>query len=508
MAISKVIYQDSCEALVKAAAANGEMMCSLIETETGVKSASSALVSKSLLEQYRPADSNIACIHLIAMGNSDQYGFNRNGDYFAGDVLEKRAHTFVTHGKVFREHRHYEDRSRGAYEPIGQVKWAGYDPKGMQRVELIIHMDKNAAAEEYEMAKRGEALNWSMSCRVPNDRCSCCGNQAETVSNYCDHLKNRMGQYIDGMSKYAFAYNDNPTFFDISRVGTPADRIARHIEYLFNTTGTDMQKSASANDVCIPSAYAAMADGINLDVLEIEEQNMLTKLAAAEAYANDPETRSQALTDSRAYSMLVTYPGALQEKLAQVELDKCRAVEPGTLFREMAKRACVLSFPAFCQYLFNDVNAPTTPLVKQAAMMLPSMFGDMMGRMMIMKPCTSLFAPSSEFMAEQDPKRGDLVQSVMDSIEDKFSTKSEPMGQRVMTIVIRATTAPRIVCRMDKQASVAGNQLMEKAAQLAETYAQYQVRALCDMQKWYGDQVNNLVDVVAGSNSGIIVDNL
>jgi hypothetical protein len=49
---------------------------------------------------------------------------------------------------------------------------------------------------------------------------------------------------------------------------------------------------------------------------------------------------------------------------------------------------------------------------------------------------------------------------------------------------------------------------MEKAAQLAETYAQYQVRALCDMQKWYGEQVNNLVDVVAGSNSGIIVDNL
>lgn len=219
MAISKVIYQDSCEELVRAAAANGEMMCSLLETRNGVKSASSDLVSRQLLEQYRPKDDRTACVHLIAMGNSDQYGFNRNGDYFAGDVLEKRAHTFVTNGHVFREHANKDPK-----KAIGQVKWAGYDPKGMQRVELIVHLDKEAAAEEYEMVKKGNALNWSMSCRVPNDRCSCCGNQAKTVSAYCDHLKSHMGQYISGMNKYAFAYNDEPTFFDISRVKTQIGR--------------------------------------------------------------------------------------------------------------------------------------------------------------------------------------------------------------------------------------------------------------------------------------------
>lgn len=506
MAITKVIYQDSCEELVRAAAANGEMMCSLIETEVGVKSAASAMVSRELLEKFRPTDDKTACVHLIAMGNSDQYGFNRNGDYFAGDVLEKKAHTFVTHGKVYREHRHYEDQSRGRYEPIGQVKHACYDPKGMQRVELIVHLDKDAAAEEYEMVKKGEALNWSMSCRVPNDRCSCCGNQAKTVSAYCDHLKNRMGQYIDGMSKYAFAYNDDPTFFDISRVGTPADRIARHLEYLLPLKkAASFTKVASAQNVCIPSAYAAMADGINLEVLELEEQNMLTKLAAAEAFANDPETASRAYTDGRAYSMLTSYPIALTEKMAAAELEACRAVEPGTLFRELTKRACILSFPAFCQYLFGREDAPTMPLVKQAAMFLPGIFGDMAQRMMIIRPHTSLFAPSSEFMAEQDSKKDDLVQNVMDAMEDKFSVKEEPMKQRVTTVIIRVSS-PRVVCRMVKAASAAPAEL-QKAAQLAEVYGQYQIRALCDMKNLFGEQVENLCDVVVGSNSGIMFDN-
>lgn len=509
MAISKVIYQDSCEELVRAAAANGEMMCSLLETRNGVKSASSDLVSRQLLEQYRPKDDRTACVHLIAMGNSDQYGFNRNGDYFAGDVLEKRAHTFVTNGHVFREHANKDPK-----KAIGQVKWAGYDPKGMQRVELIVHLDKEAAAEEYEMVKKGNALNWSMSCRVPNDRCSCCGNQAKTVSAYCDHLKSHMGQYISGMNKYAFAYNDEPTFFDISRVKTPADRIARHLEYLMadesmSKQASAMVKSASAvEDIYIPSAYAAMAEGINLDVLELEEQAMLTKLAAAEEYARDPQNFSRHLTDARAYNMYVVNPYAMMSKMSSAELDICRSVEPGTLFHELTKSASILSFPAFCQYLFGDVNAGDMPLVKQASLMLPEVFGTMISKMMSMAPCTSMFTPSSEFMAEQDPKRGDLVQNVMESMERKFSTKVEPVQHRVTTIIIKSGSADSSSAEEFVKSAAAQQVDMQKAAQLAEAYGQYQIRALCDIKNEYGDAAEQLCDLVVGGNSAIMFDNL
>lgn len=513
MAISKVIYQDSCEELVRAAAANGEMMCTLIETEAGVKKASSDLVSRELLEKYRPTDSKTACIHLIAMGNSDQYGFNRNGDYFAGDVLEKRAHTFVTNGHMFREHRNKDPK-----KAIGQVKWAGYDPKGMQRVELIVHMDKDKAEEEYEMAKQGSALNFSMSCRVPNDRCSCCGNEAKTVTAYCDHLKSHMGQYVSGIDKYAFAYNDNPTFFDISRVKTPADRIARHLEYMFQEPQDDLQKAASVmvkaasaegTGAMIPSAVAAMAEGINLDILELEEQNMLTKLAASEVYAADASNLGRIDTDARAHAMYASSPYALMEKMSAAELEACRAVEPGTLFRELTKRGCMLSFPAFCQYLFNEVDAEQTPLVKAAALMLPDVFGGMMKKMMSMSPCTSLFRPSSEFMAEQDPKRGDLVQKVMDTMEDKFSLRQEPAQRRVVTIVIKMASVLERAERLDEfEKSAAYHSVnSDNAKQLAEVYGQYQIRALCDMRDTFGDAVDNACDLVVGANTALVFDN-
>lgn len=176
MAISKLIYQDDNESLLRSVERNGEAMVQLLDTDRGIKSAASNLISKDILEQYRPTDDKTACIHLIAMGNSDQYGFNKNGDWFSGDVLEKTAHTFVTNGHMFREHRNKDPK-----KAIGTIKYASYDPKGMQRVELIVHMDKDKAEEEYQMAKQGKDLNFSMSCRVPNDRCSICGNKAKTL---------------------------------------------------------------------------------------------------------------------------------------------------------------------------------------------------------------------------------------------------------------------------------------------------------------------------------------
>lgn len=494
MAISKVIYQDSNEALVRAAYENGEMMCKLIETSTGIKSASSDLVSRELLEKYRPEDDHTACIHLIAMGNSDQYGFNRNGDYFAGDVLEKRAHTFVTNGHMFREHANKDPK-----KAIGRVKWAGYDPKGMQRVELIVHMDKDKAEEEYEMAKQGNALNFSMSCRVPNDRCSCCGNEAKTVSAYCDHLKSHMGQYMSGMDKYAFAYNDNPTFFDISKVKTPADRIARHLEYMFKDDSMSKAASVYGDSVVVPSAIAAMAEGINLDVFEIEEQAMLTKLAAAEEFANDASNYDRRNNDTRAYRTFNLGANILTEKLTSQELAKFASVQPGTLFRELNKRACVLSFPAFCQYLFQDANATDMPIVKSAACMLPGIFGEMVQKMMTMSPCTSMFAPSSSFMAEQDPKREDLVQNVMEDAERKFSIHGEPARKRITITIMMSGGAPQ-----EKSASIAE---IEGARQLAEVYGQYQIRTLCDLQDRMHDKENidMVCDLIAGANKHLTI---
>lgn len=509
--MDKIIYQDSNDALLRAVAENGEAMTTLLDLDNGVKSASSDLCSKEMLEKYRPQDDRHCAIHLIAMGDSNNFGFNRNGDWFDGAVLEKTAHTFVTHGHMFREHRNKDPR--GA---IGSVKFAAYSPK-MKRVEIIVHMDKDKAEEEYEMAKQGNALNFSMSCRVPNDRCSCCGNEAKTISAYCPHLSTQMGQYVPEFKKYACAHNDKPTFFDISRVKNPADRIARHLSYMFHEdsemgkAASTMCKAASSHDeVIIPSAVAAMAEGVCCAGLNLEEQHLLTKLAAAEAAYEELErtaTQETFWKDERTNSFLGVFPFSNMEKLSSAELEKARSVNPGTLFRELAKRASMLSFPAFCQYMTGDVNAADDPLCKKAALLLPNIFRDMHRCMFHMTPVTHMFSPCSEFAAEQDCKRGDLVQNVMDSAEAKFSMKEVPARRRVVTIIVKAADAGSH--REEGLMKAASSEVnLEKAAALAQGYGQYQLSSLCAMRDIIGEASmgENIYNIVAGSNTVRVFD--
>lgn len=499
--MNKIIYQDSNEELLRAVEANGEAMTTLIETERGVKSAASNLIDKSVLEKYRPTDDKTACIHLIAMGNSDQYGFNRNGDYFAGDVLEKTAHTFVKYGHVFREHRNKDPK-----KAIGQIKHAAYDPKGMQRVELIIHLDKDKAEKEYEMAKSGSALNFSMSCKVPNDRCSCCGNEAKSVGAYCDHLRSHMGQYMPDFKKYAFAYNDQPKFFDISVVKNPADRIARHLEYLFEP---GVKSAAACGDILVPSAVAAEAEGVNLDTFELDERLVLTKLAAAEDYVRDLSSNSgNFYSDTRAHNAYGAYPYSMLEKMSSEEISAARSVRPETFFREMAKRACVLSFPAFCQYITGDENITQAPMFKKAAICLPDIFSTISSVLNSIAPCIGHFRAGSEFSSECDPKRDDFVQKFMDKAEDKFSLEEGPVKRRVMTIIITSSASPKEVHdEVVKSASCYSDE-EGNAVKLASAYGQYQIGAICDMRDILGDDNvgDSVYDIIAGANSVMLYD--
>lgn len=500
--MDKIIYQDSSEELMRAVEANGEAMTTLIEMDAGVKSAASSMISRELLEKYRPEDDSKACIHLIAMGNSDQYGFNRNGDYFAGDVLEKNAHTFVKYGHVFREHRNKDPK-----KAIGSIKYAAYDPKGMQRVELIIHLDKDKAEKEYEMAKSGSALNFSMSCKVPNDRCSCCGNEAKSVAAYCEHLGSHMGQYMPEFKKYAFAYNDEPKFFDISVVKTPADRIARHLEYLFDEDG----KSASyGSGVLVPSAVMAREEGVNLGSLfDIDERYVLDKLASAEDYVRNMASNSAMFyKDARAHNAYGVYPYSMLERMDRDEIDAARSVRPETLFREMAKKACIMSFPAFCQYITGEEDIADTPMFKRAALCLPDIFGTISRVLDAVAPCIGQFRAGSEFSAMHDPKRGDLIQKFMDGAERKFSMEEGPVKHRVMTIIIKSGASPADVRSGIEKAASGYDDADGGAVKLAAAYGQYQVGAVCDMRDILGaDNVSDAVyDMVAGANSVMLYD--
>ena len=181
--------------------------------------------------------------HEIALGATEFYGPNRNGDGFRKEACRKYHNTFVKHGHCYRDHQNTDPK-----KSYGVVKASAYN-EGMGRVELIVayNGDERAAKangglvadKEMEKLASGKDIPLSMACSVPFDVCSYCGNKAETQDNYCrgthegghckaGGLKHNMGQLVsvDGELHHLHADNTKPDFFDISHVFVPADRIA------------------------------------------------------------------------------------------------------------------------------------------------------------------------------------------------------------------------------------------------------------------------------------------
>ncbi len=180
-----------------------------------------AAVLTEELDGLRPAPGK-AYVHVIALGDGERYGENRNGDYFSKKANMERHHTFVTNGNLYLHHRNKDPKKR-----VGRVKYSAYNAK-MGRVELVVEADVEKCAEYVEKVAAGDPDDLqgvSMACCIAADICSICGNKAPSRAAYCKHASTMLGRTLaDGRKVYVD--NPNPTFFDISWVTRPADRIA------------------------------------------------------------------------------------------------------------------------------------------------------------------------------------------------------------------------------------------------------------------------------------------
>ena len=178
-------------------------------------------------------------MHLIALGASEAYGPNRNGDGFTEKTCKDYHDTFVKFAKFYRNHKNKDPQIS-----YGTVKLSAYNPI-MRRVELLcgLNREKSAAErnggfiadKELEKLARGDDIAVSMACRVPYDECSYCHNKARTRDEYCTGSTCKAGGCKDNLTRLIKQGNDvhilhvnnpMPTFFDISNVFRPADRIA------------------------------------------------------------------------------------------------------------------------------------------------------------------------------------------------------------------------------------------------------------------------------------------
>lgn len=174
---------------------------------------------------------NETIILVLAMSAGEYYGPNRNGDGWPErplrvgqteigpeEVLPQRYKTFETHANVFKHHVNKDPNKR-----IGRVLRAFYNWQ-MHRVELLLSLLNQEAEDVVQRIEKGEFPAVSMGCKIKYDVCSICGHKAPSREHYCPHAKFQLTRFLPN-GKQVFVWNPMATFFDISMVRRPADRI-------------------------------------------------------------------------------------------------------------------------------------------------------------------------------------------------------------------------------------------------------------------------------------------
>ena len=464
----KLSFPNSQESLVKD---NKGILSTHLDYSKMVKSASDGF-PRGVLEQYRPDDDHFA-VHAILLGDYEHYGPNRNGDSFPKKACQDYHPCFVKFGHFFRHHNNKSPDLK-----IGDVKASAYnDPMG--RVELILHGHKKLAEEEYEMVKAGKQLVFSMSCKVPYDICSICGNEAPKRADYCDHLKYEMCKIYEN-GKQAHAINDKPYFFDASRVVRPADRIAYGLQ---TWTALDPQeKSASIKcgadmaeeaGIKVPELLASVGE----QILDVRKMRLVEKLAELEKKIDYLcRTKETTFGERLDYAILNEYPKAfLGDSISDSDMAKLASVEPSVLLDELARRGFIFSFEDFARYVGNksasDIKG--SQVIKAAReYFLPELF-QKFGCGMAAENC--LFDQSGYGHVP------DEIDCLMDEVADRHGMS--PHQAKIRMVIISIDRRPSLMPKLPSTISKEENpEIINEAKILAEFYGLYKVAALAKME--------------------------
>ncbi len=206
-------------------------------------------------------------VHILALGATEHWGFNRNGDGFKEATCREYHNTFVKYARIYRNHLNTDPA-----KSYGVVKESFYNER-MHRVELLglLNATEEAARQngglvaDDELTKlaAGEDPPTSMSCLVPFDECVVCGNRARTKAAYCTAdtcegggCKDNLGRLVKiGRDVVQMGVdNPRPRFFDISKVYKGADRTSymSRAEWLAKAAGQSGVSLAEEMQISAP----------------------------------------------------------------------------------------------------------------------------------------------------------------------------------------------------------------------------------------------------------------
>lgn len=274
-------------------------------------------------------------IHLVALGDMETYGFNRNADGFKQADCRDRCDTFVKFGHVYQHHRNKDPE-----KALGEIKCAAYNPD-MHRVELYIWADNEKAKDHLERLEKTGEVSFSMACTVPSDTCSLCGatRTGPGDKNECEHIKYQLGKIAED-GKFIGMINNEPKWFDISFVGRPADRIAWSLKTASGLN--DPVKQAEYEGVVAPDELMVTSErGLRKLALMKELAAMDGKMRGWLKKASFETSEERRLFEMRKLAAL-NVPDSM--------LNDLRAYKPRDAFEALADAGVVLGARSFFKY--------------------------------------------------------------------------------------------------------------------------------------------------------------
>jgi len=409
-------------------------------------------------------------IHLITMGAQEAYGPNRNGDgfnekrgtfelpypkdgvpvYHMSGGLTERHNTFTKNAHVFEHHKNKDPK-----KAIGSVHADAYNPE-MKRGELIAKVPENDNwLPHLEKLANGEDIPFSMACKVPYDVCTICGNKAKSRAEYCKHASDHLTEILKE-GHQSFVINDQPNFFDISRVFRPADRIA-----------WSLRKVASAGVVSIKSgAQLAEEEGLMLPerFWDADSPDASAKIAAAKKLAEiEKLVDGSARSVDNAARLKGLACGCPSENLPHEAMEILQKAQLGQALHGLADAKICLSLGDFIKLVSGSEACDSAAGDIPAAMgVLPGVFSRLLRNGGIEDCATD---------SAYDPSRSAIPRCIREALAplaDGHSMSAGPATRRMQITIIRATPKP-------SKAPVKLASTSKSAERLAREYAKYQL---------------------------------
>ena len=293
-------------------------------------------------------------ILVLAMGASEFYGPNRNGDAFREVELKKKYKTFETNAHVFRSHV-----NKDPAKSMGSVVKAFYNDE-MHRVELILELEDSKCPDIVDKIRNNETVAVSMGCRIEFDVCTICGNKAPSRKEYCDHLLNELNDiYPDG--RIVAADNPDPNFFDISVVYKPADKTGYMLKKVANHGSRELgepssvlaEKAASKTAI---SEYLSKAADIEKIVTGI---GFGTSSAKSTAEVGNPTNNSYLV--SKWIQTIVPKLTANSSKIDNQDLQYLSTKNMPKVLSTLSDMGIFLMTPEFLDLVFNKITGSNAP---------------------------------------------------------------------------------------------------------------------------------------------------